>query len=54
MCLTFGTRDFRVASMKLLKGVDPEGVFSKGGLCDGYFSINEKGKGKKEKVRDEL
>ncbi len=39
------------------KQVDPEGVFQKGGLCDGYFNLVVKQEASKragEKIRDEL
>lgn len=39
------------------KEIDAEGVFQKGGLCDGYFNLltkDEKSGEKVEKIRDEL
>ncbi|KAF1816877.1 FAD-binding domain-containing protein [Eremomyces bilateralis CBS 781.70] len=47
---------FGETNLKKLRGIqrkyDPEGVFTKGGLCGGYFMFNEK-LGRQE-VRDEL
>lgn len=42
---------------RIQKKTDPSGVFSKGGLCGGYFKINvktETEKGQGDRVRDEL
>ena len=38
------------------KGIDPQGVFQKGGLCDGYFNlvVKQEKKETEERVRDEL
>lgn len=37
----------------LQRNIDPEGVFTKGGLCGGYFRLNEKA-GKASREKDEL
>jgi hypothetical protein len=38
---------------QLQRKIDPEGVFTKGGLCGGYFMLNEKVE-RKQILRDEL
>lgn len=47
----YGEENFQ-ALKKLQRKVDAEGVFTTGGLCGGYFRLNEKLEGAKEK--DEL